>query len=76
MEKERIKELLKEDRHSGLANVKNRLNTIYGYSCNFNIKSDIGKGTKVEIKISEKGSMGGWLSKQLLSMTKRQPEKK
>ncbi len=76
MEKDRIKEILSGKKHSGLSNVKNRLNTIYGYSCNFNIKSEPAKGTKVEIKISEKGAMGGWLSKQLLSMTKRQQEKR
>ncbi len=76
IDKDKIKILLKQDTHSGISNVKNRLNTIYGDFCTFSIKSDVEIGTRVEIKISERGLFGGWLSKPLLSMTKHQQEKK
>ncbi len=75
MSKEKMKEILRFDKHSGLANVKNRLDTIFGYNSSFILKSIPLKGTKVEIRISERGLNGGWLSKQLLSMTRSQPER-
>ena len=76
IKKERLKSLMKESGHLGISNVRDRLNTIYGSSCNFSIKSEIGKGTKTEIKIGKVGVLGGWLSKPLLSTMKLHQEKK
>ncbi len=55
MDKEIIENIFKNNKkrkNIGLRNVYDRLKSIYGNSCVFNIESTVGKGTKVTIKIS------------------------